>query len=227
MEIDKINDDTFRCILTKEDLEDRNLKFEDFLKNSSQVQELLREVMEQAHDRFGFEVRNNAVALRMMPTQEGDLNIIVCGGTPEEQFKTFMREVIKASGMPPEMLWGEGRPPKDTANVSVSDVKADSVRELFPNLIVSFADLDSVSDYARRIFNNRPVNSDLYKNRQDGRYYLIIRSNRLSKKYFEMILNCFGDYCELYGMDEMREAHIKEEFEPIILKKAVRVMARV
>ncbi len=226
MEIDKINDDTFRCLLTKEDLEDRNLKFEDFLKNSSRVQDLLHEVMEEAHDRFGFEIKNNAVALRMMPTQEGDLNIIVCGGTPEEQFKTFMREVIRASGLTQDQLWGEGRKPADENNVSVSDVKAESVKELFPNVIISFGDLDSVSEYARRIYAGRPVNSDLYKDSRDGRYYLIIRNIRLSKKYYEMILNCFGDYGELYGMDEMREAHIKEEFDPIILKKAVRVMAK-
>lgn len=217
MQIDKINDDSFKCILSKEDLEDRDLSLDDFVKNSDKVQELIHEVMEIAHEEFGFVANNDSVALRLMPLPDGQLKLVFTG-SPESYLGSFFSELFKASGMPdPEMFRGK----------EVKSKQKEQTEEKTPEcLVIGFRELDSLSDFAKRIISySKRICADLYKSKEEFPYVLILGKKLVSKKNYEHIQNVVGDYGELLGTDELVASHVRELCELMIEKRAVRAMA--
>ncbi len=58
MKIEKVNDNQIRCILSKEDLDDRQLKISEIAYGSDKAKLLLKDVMQQASYEYGFEADN-------------------------------------------------------------------------------------------------------------------------------------------------------------------------
>lgn len=220
MEINKINDDSFGCVITKKELESRDLSLEDFMRNTEKVQDLLHEVMEMAHDEFGFVARNDSVALRMMPLPDGDLKIIFTGGTPKEQLGSFLAELFKAGGASDSDI--DKMMKNNPFTSKQEEVKKEEAGDY---IIISFDSLDKVSEYCARINYQRPIRSSLYKDDKSDTYYLVVSRVRIAKKNFERFTAIAGDYGTLVGCDEISLAVIKERCQCLVEKKAVKVMA--
>ena len=58
MRLEKVNENQIRCILTKEDLDMRQLKISEIAYGSAKAKMLFKDVMQQASYEFGFESDN-------------------------------------------------------------------------------------------------------------------------------------------------------------------------
>ena len=67
MKIEKINDNQIRCILSKEDLADRQIKISELAYGSEKAKRLFRDMIEQANNEFGFEVNDIPVMIEAIP----------------------------------------------------------------------------------------------------------------------------------------------------------------
>lgn len=70
-----MDDDTIRCILTAEDLEENGLNLEDFFHNSEHAHEFLQTIVEKAKEEVGYEFAGGALAMQVMPLPQNGLLI--------------------------------------------------------------------------------------------------------------------------------------------------------
>ena len=58
MKIEKINDNQIRCTLTREDLENHQIRISELAYGTEKANKLFRDMMQQAQIQFGFEADN-------------------------------------------------------------------------------------------------------------------------------------------------------------------------
>ena len=67
MKIEKVNENQIRCILSKEDLADRQIKLSELAYGKKKKKVLFRDMIEQANDQFGFEVNDIPLMIEAIP----------------------------------------------------------------------------------------------------------------------------------------------------------------
>lgn len=216
MEFFRVSDHSFHCTLTNDDLRDHDVTISDFLTNNTKVQEFLQEVMEMAHETIGFSPQQDCVALKMTVLPEGKLDIAFVGEKDEKQIGHMLVEALKSAGFPP--LGSEERR-------EFQKKRKSGIKRGIDHIILQFEDLDTISEFCARVYVGKPVNSDIYKNEKEGVYYLIMRKGRLGREYFERLETIGTEYGESMGNDLQRASYIAESFEPIITKRAVKIMS--
>lgn len=77
MKIEKINDRQIRCILTKEDLEDRKIRLSELVCGGEKARGLLRDMMTRAARELGFSFNNNPLMIEAVPTGKDQLVLII------------------------------------------------------------------------------------------------------------------------------------------------------
>lgn len=75
MNFSRVDEDTVRCFLTSEDLEENGLKLEDFFHNSEHAREFLQMIVERAKEEVGYEFDGGALAMQVSPLPENGLVI--------------------------------------------------------------------------------------------------------------------------------------------------------
>ena len=102
MKIEKINDHQIRCILTKSELEKRDLKLSEIAYGSAKVKKLFRDMMQLAYIQCGFEAENIPLAIEVIPFRDHANIIVTKVENPEElntRYSRFSPDVDTAGGM--------------------------------------------------------------------------------------------------------------------------------
>jgi len=93
MKIEKINDNQVKIVLSRIDLDERNLKIDELAYGSEKAQELFRDIMTEAHLQYGFESENLPLMIEAIPYSRDSITIIVTkvANPPDlgERFKYF------------------------------------------------------------------------------------------------------------------------------------------
>ena len=93
MKIEKINDRQIRCVLSKEDLEDRKIRLSELVCGGEKARGLLRDMMMQASRELGFSFNNNPLMIEAMPTGKDQLVLIITRvddpGEIDSRFRNF------------------------------------------------------------------------------------------------------------------------------------------
>lgn len=92
MKIEKVNDNQIRCTLTREDLEERDLKISEIAYGSDKAKLLFKDVMQQANYEYGFEADNIPLMIEAIPMSTGCVMFIITKvEDPEELDTRFSR----------------------------------------------------------------------------------------------------------------------------------------
>ena len=269
MKIEKINDRQIRCILTKEDLEDRKIRLSELVYGGEKARGLFRDMLIKAAEELGFDYNNNPLMVEAVPTGQEQLVLIITRvDDPEELDTRFSRfsadpsggkentfaslaesltgaddvlDLLKRltqarSGMQGssgdkkgtkdpngENSGGQNRKGSRRTGRAQGDLKTDSVpeavRELTPDEIYEytrfylFRSLDNVIRAAKGIGDGYEGWNSLYKNPDDGAYYLLIRKMDTDPEKFNRICNVLSEYSMPMdystGMDEFFREHMK------------------
>ena len=73
MQFKRLDENTVRCILSEEDMEQRGLEFEDFFTNKDKTKSFLEDIVRQAQEEVGYEVASDSVAMQVMPLPDNRL----------------------------------------------------------------------------------------------------------------------------------------------------------
>ena len=270
MKIEKINDRQIRCILTKEDLEDRKIRLSELVYGGEKARGLFRDMLMKAAEELGFDYNNNPLMVEAVPTGQEQLVLIITRvDDPEEldtRFSRFsadpsggkentfaslaesltgaddvlnlLKRFTQARGGMQGSSSGDKKSAKDPKGDSTGgqnkkgsrrtgrgqgDLKTDSVpeavRELTPDEIYEytrfylFRSLDNVIRAAKGIGDGYEGWNSLYKNPDDGAYYLLIRKMDTDPEKFNRICNVLSEYSMPMdystGMDEFFREHMK------------------
>lgn len=92
MHIEKINDNQIKCILTQRDLKSRELNLNELAYGTEKARSLFHEMLEQAHDIYGFEAENTPLMVEAIPiSPESIILIITRIDNPDELDTRFSR----------------------------------------------------------------------------------------------------------------------------------------
>ena len=90
MRLEKVNDNQIRCILTKEDLEERKIKFSELTFGGEKAKRLFRDVMQEANFLFGFEINDNPLMIEAVPMQSGMVVFVITKVEQPDEFETHI-----------------------------------------------------------------------------------------------------------------------------------------
>ena len=92
MHIEKINDNQIKCTLSQRDLRARNLDLSELAYGTEKARSLFQEMIEQAHDAFGFEGENTPLMVEAIPISKENIILIITRiDNPEELDSRFSR----------------------------------------------------------------------------------------------------------------------------------------
>ncbi len=92
MHIEKINDNQIKCILSQHDLLARELDLSELAYGTEKARSLFREMIEQAHDDFGFEAENTPLMVEAIPVSRDSIILIITRmDNPDELDTRFSR----------------------------------------------------------------------------------------------------------------------------------------
>ncbi len=127
MKIEKVNENQIRCILSKEDLADRQLKLSELAYGSEKAKSLFRDMIEQANDEFGFEVDDIPLMIEAIPLSGENIILQITKVEYPEELDTRFSKFSTGEGEEDD---------SETEDISMfSDMQgADDVLDLFKKM---------------------------------------------------------------------------------------------
>ncbi|MDO5131871.1 MAG: adaptor protein MecA, partial [Eubacteriales bacterium] len=88
MRIDKINENQFRCYLSREEMQQRKIHLKELAYGTDKAKELFHEMMQEAYARYGFTADNMPVMIEAVPLQDDSLVLTVTKVENPEELDT-------------------------------------------------------------------------------------------------------------------------------------------
>lgn len=188
MKIERISDNQIRCILTGEDLAQRQLRLSELAYGTDKARTLFRDLMQEASRQCGFDVENYPIMVEAIPLAGGSIVLIVTKvDNPEEldtRFSNFAPSVQNnaADSTAPAVS------PLDhlirSLHTSSDETDTESYREKLQerrefSLSYRLYSFDSMKDVIRAVkaiagaFHGE---SALYRDEDTGRCYLVLKA---------------------------------------------------
>ena len=246
MKIEKINDSQIRCILTKNELEMRDLKLSEIAYGSAKVKKLFRDMMQLAYVQCGFEADNIPLAIEVVPFRDYASITITKVEDPEEldtrysRFAPgvdsqggFLSELDKlfrsitssapAKGNDDELPFadeaGDSLPFAGRAETSEQVVFKEAVNRYF-----YFDTWEELFDLAGAAKEVSSFGSTLYRtlnDTQDGEYLLEIIKGDLSDEQFASIRSFVSEFGSMASTVETFPYYITEHYEVLLKDDAL------
>lgn len=213
MKIEKISDNQIRCTLDRDDLNQRQLKISELAYGSDKVKELFSEICHQASLECNFESEDTPLMIEAIPISQECLVLVVTKvNDPDELDTRFSSFTENDSDNPLSALSPEEKVYADEVlscfehlakllgdpmATKLLEAGRDQTEEsALMNLIkiYSFATLDEVITVSGIIYKKYHGENSLYKNPNDGRYYLLVSMSDHSAQEFNKICNIISEY---------------------------------
>lgn len=91
MKIEKVNDNQIKCILSKEELEERGINLTELAYGSEKAKDLFRDMVQQANYEFGFEVNDIPLMVEAIPLPAAVILILTKVDNPDELDTRFSK----------------------------------------------------------------------------------------------------------------------------------------
>ena len=124
MKIEKINDNQIRCTLTREDLENHQIRISELAYGTDKAKKLFRDMMQQAQIQFGFEADNIPLMIEAIPVSTESIILIITKVEDPEELDTRFSKFAPFKG-------------KEQSNTIELD-GADNIIDIFQKLYEAF-----------------------------------------------------------------------------------------
>ena len=265
MKIEQVNENQIRCILTREDLEERKIKFSELTYGSEKANRLFKDVMQQANFEYGFSVDEHPLMIEAVPMQSGMIVFVITKVTTPDEFDSRLSHFVNAlrdnigdgesDAEDEEELANAEEDNGITAQVRISAVGGQeapvgglSLRDLFQEMfsrgnqpspkkennettvrqkdrIFIFNNIGSVIDAARSLSGMEAGESCLYKNRSDGRYYLLVYADYLTPAGYNRLCTAMADFSESEKYSATLESYMEEHYDIVIAEHALQALS--
>lgn len=212
MKIEKISDTQIKFILSRDDLESRNIKLEELSSPSDKTQNLFHDIMEQAMEECNFSAENSPLMVEAVPVASDGIMIIVTK-LPESENADNKLTLLSQS--------------KDVHRFkrkSLSLVESERGEEDSIS-VYAFQTLDDVIDVSSRIYDSFHGSNSLYKYQNE--YFLVLQmdsaTNQASIDDIELILDEYG---RKHVSTVLSKYYLVEHGEVILKTSAVKALAK-
>lgn len=221
MQYRRVDDHTIQCIVSEEDMNERGLTIGDLLTKSDVAEGFLRELIEEAHDTIGYEIKGASISLQITPLQDDGMIITI---TNDESyglrgFLEHIRDVMQAivGGSVDELFEGLSSD-QETIPAQIDDdyIENDQPEDI---RIFEFKNMDELLEFASDGFASDRVKSCL--GMADDKYYLVVTKNRCSWKDFNKLSAKAFDYSNVIPDIKGKLVYLSEHGESLIDKGAL------
>lgn len=250
MKIEKVNDHQIRCTLTKNDLADRELKISELAYGTEKAKNLFRDMMQQAAYEFGFEAEDIPLMIEAIPLSGDCIVLIITKVEDPEELDT------RFSKFAPSVHDDDDPSLEESESIGDSTpIRADDVLDLFNRLhtntdtdapvptnnqtdleltvpvnltkMYSFHDIDEASRLAHVLNGYYRGENSLFKQKDSGRFYLILRKSDHTPEEFNKICNIISEYAHGEKYTPASEAFMEEHAECLIRNAALQNLTRI
>ncbi|MDO5563683.1 MAG: adaptor protein MecA [Eubacteriales bacterium] len=232
MNIERVNENTIKCTLTRTDLQARNMDVRDMAYGSLEARKLFEEMMQKAKNEVGFDL-SHELMIEAIPLSDGAIQLIISSvEDPDEldarfskfaqnvnqnDIKDIAREFIEGALAALDRSNG-GAPlqPNQKVNDNVSILDSEVIVRIF-----AFDEMDKITDACRNL-SYTDYESVLYKDEDKRKYYLVLTcKNDVEKRdQFNKVCNTLAEYGNKIP-NELNEAYYEEHYKTIIKQNAV------
>lgn len=241
MKFRRIDEDTVRCIVSKEDMQEFGIVLEDFFKNKSKIHDFLHEVVERAEQEVGYEPKEGLLSMQIMPISQNSIAITFTekedGGYDDmiNNIKETVADIISENEADDELQSDDAIEDFED-EIEVSDEKDDLVEENFtvgrdyrnmldyPKIMVAMPTIQGLVDYCKAVNINKSIRSELYYLKNKDLYCLVIDKNRLSVNDFKTITRLAIEYSSNITNNKKIIAYVREQGEVIFDMSAYRFL---
>lgn len=93
MEYKRIDENTIRCIITEEDMQDYGLDLDEFLTHSPKSEDFLRHIIEEARQELGYQAKHGMVSMRLEVLSDGRISLTFVNGDEKKVAEQVMRHL--------------------------------------------------------------------------------------------------------------------------------------
>ena len=205
MKIEKINDNQVKFIISKHDLSDRNIKFQELEYGSEKTQELFHEMMEQASAEYDFRTENTPLMIEAIPITMDSIMIIV---TKISNLKDLDSKLNLFTEDDSSMrATAKSRPASDNYASKMSSSRNNVV-------IYYFNSLDDIINVSKKIVGIFNGLSSVYK--YNKLYFLVLESRQTQKASYIL-----SEYGQKYISNIKSKYHLMEHGDTITKEYAI------
>ncbi|MCR5823533.1 MAG: adaptor protein MecA [Lachnospiraceae bacterium] len=250
MKIEKINDNSIKCTLNKQDLNDRELHLSELAYGSEKAKALFSELLLQASYECGFDAQDTPLMIEAVPMSKDSLvliltkvsdpeelninysNISLPSGNPSVEKKNLLIRGTRADDVIKELeaaltefaMSDKGKEQKNNTIPDAIQDMANHFTKMLENRIIrsfTFDDLSSVIRLAEVLSPSFKGENTLYKNPQNGEYVLSLKLGSETGEEFNKVCNVCAEYGEATHTRRVSDNYFEEHYETIIRKKAL------
>lgn len=242
MKFEKINENQIRCILTKDDLNNRKIKLSELSYGSEKARNLFRDMMQQANVQLGFEINGSPLMIEAIPMSNSLVLNITKVSDPEEldtRFSSFSSAPSQTAGEP-HIPGADGilnllnkiKELHDTVSEAsktqtATEKPSADHSENRSALIEAFrfTSLDDTIKAAKAVSADITCVNSLYKYDSNA-YLLILHSDSQEPESFNRIFNILSEYSISDHCSEAAENHLREHGYLMIADNAIQKLAK-
>ena len=250
MKIERINDNQIRCTLSNFDLSVRNMNLTELAYGSEKARNLFREMVQRASNEVGFDAEDIPLMVEAIPMANESVMLIITKMEDPEELDTRFSKFSPADeddengwgNLASEVLEGadgilniltqngllksDAEKATETSPAAAPDAKEAPKNPAQYTRIYQFASLDLVCEASKQTGPLFKGSSVLYKNPENGVYYLILKKEDDSEISFSRVCNTLAEYgTRLKGDAAASGAYYAEHYEVIVKKNALQVLA--
>ncbi|MCR4612346.1 MAG: adaptor protein MecA [Lachnospiraceae bacterium] len=253
MKIEKINDNQIRCTLTKEDLEIRHISLTELAYGTEKAKELFREMLKWASFKYGFEAEDIPLMIEAVPLSDDSIVLIVTKiEYPEELDTRFSRFTEDNEddyddedfvGFDDDYSYDTTEEERPTSASDIIDLfkKAKEVTDVLnkdgnTNVEVEipmdvtklfvFDTLDDVIELSNVLGDFYHGQNALYKNKHNGKYYLVCSKSNHTPKDFNKVCNIISEYGKQQNLSVGSNEYFTEHYSSVILDNAIATLQK-
>lgn len=230
MKIEKVNENQIRCMLTREDLADRQIKISELAYGSEKAKRLFHDMIEQANYEFGFEVDDIPVMIEAIPLSGENIILQITKVEYPEELDTRFSKFSESSEDESFDREDEKQLFSDVQRADDIPVQLQDEKKLvIANLTKMFEakSLEPLERVSHVLDGYYDGENDLYKDEAKNRFYILIKKSHHSPEEFNKVCNIISEYAVSKKYTAAAEAFLKEHGKCILKGSALQVLATI
>lgn len=249
MKIERIDDNTIKCFISIDEMQEYDVAYTDFISRTEKAQELMHRIIDQAHEEVGYQPPKFAFEMQIMMIPDQGMVLTfsekepidlkdndkvdafldnlknLMGKLTDQKNKnvgtTSAGNVEGGAGSLQDMFGAATALGNEEATKKDSRKNETTIKPVYEAVFV-FAAIAQVMDFATSLPSNIRVTSALYK--MDGDYFVHITKGGASYDRYSRVCIQALEFGELYRADVGCDEMLKEHGECLIPEKALKLL---
>lgn len=223
MKIEKINNNQIKCVLNKSDLTSREIKVSELAYGTDKAQELFKDMMSQANDKFGFEANDVPLMIEAVPLSADSIMLIITKvDNPEDIEDKF--NTLPVTNTRKFKKKNISETDDDITTDTTSEEVKDELIDVF--YVYTFNTMDDVSNATAKINDFSFAKSALFKNTETSVFYLTIVADNIPRWANRVIRGTLSEYGESLHYRHSAQSYFEEHFDTIVKDNAVTILSQ-